>query len=147
MSRARGDEKDEEELLRLIDSVSPGSSSFQPRPRAAAPVGETTGSGGLRLLTEEANRQGGGSNRESIGYGRPDMTPGTAGDDSEEANQMEVFKEFLSKDAARKLQGMIVGKHFYRSDQPKTADGRPPVGLTGTGPRVVRLSPTQRKSH
>ena len=28
------------------------------------------------------------------------------------------------------------GKHFYRSDQPKTADGRPPRrGLTGTGPR------------
>ena len=114
MSRARGDEKDEEDLMRLIDSVSPGSSSFQPRPRAAAPVGETTGSGGLRLLTEEANRQGGGSNRESIGYGRPDMTPGTVGDDSEEANQMEVFKEFLSKDAARKLQGMIDAVAMFR---------------------------------
>jgi hypothetical protein len=34
------------------------------------------------------------------------------------------------------------GKHFYRSDQPKTADGRPPLrGLTGTGPRVVQAEP------
>ena len=33
------------------------------------------------------------------------------------------------------------GKHFYRSDQPKTADGRPPVGLTGTGPRAVGTVP------
>ena len=35
------------------------------------------------------------------------------------------------------------GKHFYRSDQPKTADGRPPVGLTGTGPRVVQAEPAK----
>ena len=36
------------------------------------------------------------------------------------------------------------GKHFYRSDQPKTADGRPPRrGLTGTGPRVVQAEPAK----
>ena len=105
---ARGDDRDEEELLREIESISPGPSSNQPRPRVAAQVGETKGSGGLRILSQEAERLGGGPTRTSLGFGRPDVTPGIEEDESAEfADMMESFKAFLSKDAARKLQGMI----------------------------------------
>jgi hypothetical protein len=37
------------------------------------------------------------------------------------------------------LEQEILGKHFYRSDQPKTADGRPPRrGLTGTEQEIAQ---------